>query len=311
MNEELALRFEGIEHRRTTFRLGPLSLDIPKGYITAIVGPNGSGKSSLFRLALNLTQPDSGSLTMLGEKVGKYPDEYMKQRIGYLSEDSSSHDDSIRGNSKAEFHSFWYRNWDVNLYQELLQVFKIHDHQPLSKMSKGMRRKFEFTLAMAHHPELLLLDEPSSGLDPLAWKSMIEVLHRYMDQGDRTILMATHIVEEVRRLADYIVFIVQGQVLGVYEKDELFSSWMNLYVSCERASHKSLENMPGQCAIEHAGGTTYRVTTDRAMEAEQWCRQEDVAIVSRGSMELDDILAVLMEQSGFGIRAYEARGHGK
>ena len=88
-------------------------------------------------------------------------------------------------------------------------------------MSKGMRRKFDLSLAMAHNPELLLLDEPSSGLDPIAWKTMIDVIHRYMERGDRTVLMASHIVDEVRRLADYIVFIIQGKVLGMYEKDAL------------------------------------------------------------------------------------------
>lgn len=303
MAEELAIKIKGVVQKHSNFQLGPIDLQIPKGYITAIVGPNGSGKSSTFRLLLDLAKADEGTIEMLGQPVGDCQDVERNKKIGYLPEDSWTHEEKMKASDKAEFHRYWYDKWDVNRYQELLRLLEVNPNQALGKMSKGSRRKFEFALALAHGPELLLLDEPSSGLDPLAWKSMIDILHRYMDRGDRTILMTSHIVEEVKRLADYIVFMSQGHVMGMYEKDELFSSWFVYYVSGDGLTAASAGKMPGQCAVEHAGGTTFRITTNKAAEAEQWIAEQGFITVSRQAMELDEIMHALLIKDRLNARS--------
>lgn len=292
--EEIAIEASGVVQRRKHFQLGPVELAVPKGYVTAIVGPNGSGKSSLFRLLLDLTKPDEGEMTVLGERVGG-DDRQLKARIGYVPEQAIDIEDHLRAEEKAAFTSQWYPGWELNRYQELLRRFEVDPSIKLGKMSKGMRRKFDLALAMAHNPELLLLDEPSSGLDPIAWKTMIEVLHRYMERGDRTVLMASHIVDEVKRLADYIVFIVHGRVLGMFEKDALLESWYALYVEGANplASWKA---MPGFCKHEQVGGAQFKVVTGDVLEAEQWCAGQGLRITGRQKLELDDILTVLIEQ---------------
>lgn len=308
MDETVAIHIDRVEQKRPNFKLGPITLEIPKGFITAIVGPNGSGKSSLFRLALDLAKPDNGSISLLGHPVGQGSDTELKQRIGYLSEESAPQDNGWKASDKASFHQHWYKDWDVNRYQELLHVLQVNDHQRLGKMSKGMRRKFEFALTLAHSPELLMLDEPSSGLDPLAWKTMIDILHRYMERGDRTLLMTSHIVEEVKRLADYIVFMAQGRVLGMYEKDELFSNWSTLFVAGDGLTAAQAAKLPGQVGIEHAGGTTYRVITNKALEADRWCAEKQLQIVSRHALELDEIMYALLMQDGISAKVYESKG---
>lgn len=306
---ETAISFESVKVTKSEFLLGPATLDIPSGYITAVVGPNGSGKSTLFRMALDLAKPDQGKVTVLGHQIGNGDDDYtIKQRIGYVPEEPYAHENHLKGSDKAKINGFWYNNWDLFRYQELLRILQVNDHQQLGKMSKGMRRKTELALALAHNPELLLLDEPSSGLDPLAWKTMIDLLHRHMDQGDRTILMTSHIVDEVKRLADFIVFMAQGKVLGFYEKDELFSSWFMYYVSGDGLEARDLADMPGQAGVEFSGVHTFRVTTGKALEAERWCADAGLTIVSKAAMELDEIMAALLHGIGLDTKANEARG---
>ncbi|RAP75021.1 ABC transporter ATP-binding protein [Paenibacillus montanisoli] len=296
---DAAIAISGLVQRRANFELGPIELVIPRGYVTAVVGPNGSGKSSLFRLLLDLAKPDKGRIELLGERVGSGEDTALKARIGYVPEQSIDIEDGLRGSQKADFVRQWYPNWDVNLYQELLRRFEVDPALKLGKMSKGMRRKFDLALAIAHQPELLLLDEPSSGLDPIAWKMMIEVLHRYMDRNGRTIVMASHIIDEVKRLADYIVFVVQGKVLGMYEKDALLDGWQALYVDSGGGAAMDWTRMPGFLSATVSRGTTYKVVTADAPEAERWLAAEEanVRLISKQKLELDEILLFHIEQA--------------
>lgn len=292
-DQDWVVQLKGVKLSREHFQLGPLHLQVPQGYITAIVGPNGSGKSTTFRMLLGISKPDEGEVEVLGQQVQPETDVGYKRGIGYLQEESQAFQNSMRAREKADFARMWHPEWDINRYRELVRLFDIDDSLRLGKMSKGMRRKFELALALAHDPKLLLLDEPSSGLDPIAWRTMIDVLHRHMERGDRTILMASHIVEEVKRLADYIVFMIHGQVMGVFEKDELFRSWQCLYVRASAADVR-WEELPGFSSREPAGGDSVKLITSEASEAELWLQERDITIQARHVLELDDILAELV-----------------
>ncbi|WP_248929923.1 ABC transporter ATP-binding protein [Paenibacillus hamazuiensis] len=298
-----ALRMRGVFQKKESFQLGPLDLEIPSGYVTAIVGHNGSGKSTLFRLALDQSKPDEGEIFLLGEAVGGRPDDAkLKRRIGYVADEDAYLERSIRGTERADFVSRWYPNWDRSEFERLTGVLEVDAAQRLGRMSKGGRRKYELALALAHHPELLLLDEPSSGLDPFSCKKMVEELHRYMEQGGRTIIMATHILEDVRRLADYIVCMADGRVIGMYEKDELLGSWHTFYAELAGARSSAViaseaAEMPGVYSVEEAGGGTCRIVTSRAWEAEAWCKERGWTITGRRPLELDDIMEALIEKS--------------
>lgn len=285
-----AIRMSGIGKQRPNFNLGPVELDIPEGYVTAIVGPNGSGKSSVFHVLLDLMKPDDGTIEVLGQQVGQADDVALKQRIGYLPEGANPIDDAYKAEEKAAFYKLWYPEWNVNRYQQLLHEFQINASQRMGKMSKGTRRKFDFIMAIAHNPDLLLLDEPSSGFDPLAWSKMVAILHQFMEQPGKTIVIATHIAEEVRRLADYIVFMISGRVVGCYEKDELLHQWVAYFVE-ERLSGQGWEQMPGFYGKEEAGGGRIKLVTSQASEAENWLRQAGLHIAGKEQMALEHILA--------------------
>ena len=294
--EQNAIKIEGLVRKREQFELGPIDLVIPAGYVTAIIGPNGSGKSSLFQLMLDLAKRDHGEIELLGEKVGAGDDRLLKQKIGYVPEQAIDIEDHLRADQKMDFVRKWYPGWNMNRYQELLRRFEVDTSRKLGKMSKGMRRKFDLSLAMAHNPELLLLDEPSSGLDPIAWKTMIDVIHRYMERGDRTVLMASHIVDEVKRLADYIVFIIQGKVVGMYEKDTLLESWYVLYLDIGDQQLVDWKIIPGFQSAESTGGSMFKVVTSEAQEAQGWLAASTFHVIGQQKLELDEILERLMEQ---------------
>lgn len=295
---DAVIQLDQVLLERGHFRLGPLKLDIPRGYISAIVGPNGSGKSSTFQLLLRQVMPDSGTITLLGESLEDEQGELAaKRKIGYLPEEASSQENWMRGKDKADFVRFWYPSWNVNRYHELLRVFEIHDHLKLGKMSKGMRRKLDLAITLAHSPELLLLDEPSSGLDPISWKRMLDVLQRYMEEDHRTIVMATHIIDEVKRLADYIIFMADGRLLGVYEKDELLGNWHAFFLKEQEGGEHSLRQLPGIVKLEAIGGGFVRAISNQASAAEQWLLSGGWSLSGQQPLELDDILEVLIATS--------------
>jgi ABC-2 type transport system ATP-binding protein len=209
----------------------------------------------------------------------------------------------MTADEKAKFASCWYPNWDWERYRKLLRSFDIDGGQKLSKLSKGSRRKIELAVTMAHDPELLLLDEPSSGLDPFAWKAMLEELQRYMEPGNRTLVLATHIMEEIKRLADYILFINRGRILGLYEKDRLLDDWRTIVVQNEAAlkgDAERLQRTPGLQGVTEAGPGVYRLEVNEPEEGEAYCREHGFQVLAVQRMELEDILSCL-------IRKEEAR----
>ncbi|MCC3376722.1 ABC transporter ATP-binding protein [Cohnella sp. REN36] len=299
--QETAISLRGAAVRRRHFTLGPLTLDIPRGMVTAVVGPNGSGKSTLFRLLLQMEPYDEGEAKLLGERVGPEGDERRKTRVGFVAELPHPYENGLTAEEKARFASAWYPKWDWDRYRKLMRKFEAEGGTKLRKLSKGMRRKVELAIAMAHDPELLLLDEPSSGLDPFAWKTMLEELHRYMEQGDRTLVIATHITEEIRRLADYVLFLHRGRSLGLYEKDQLFDAWRVFAIQAAPGLDRArLLALPGVQGAAEAGPGIYRLESDRAVETEEACAREGYKQLSAQRMELEDILACLVRKEEAG-----------
>lgn len=300
---EAALSLRRVSVRRQDFTLGPIDLDIPAGYVTAVVGTNGSGKSTLFRLFMGMEPHDGGQIELLGSSAANAGAEVdIKRRIGYLAELPHAYENALNAEEKARFASKWYPGWDWDRYRKLLRSFDAESAGKLRKLSKGMRRKVELACALAHNPELLLLDEPSSGLDPFAWQTLLAELRRFMEQGDRTIVIASHVADEVKRLADYILFLHRGKPLGFYEKDALFDGWRTIVLSVQEdaAIEAQLKRVPGLQGWSKSAPGVYQLETDRPDEAETFCRAQGCQVLSKRRMELEEIMGCL-------IRGEEAR----
>ncbi|WP_019913827.1 ATP-binding cassette domain-containing protein [Paenibacillus sp. HW567] len=288
-----AIELRNVSKKRRNRTIGPLNLNLPQGYITALVGQNGSGKSTLLHMLLQLTYPEEGEIRWFEQRyVDSLPLE-VRQSIAYVPETSQPEERYWTAEGAGEFRSHWYPAWDHGYFEELLAKFEVPKGARLGKMSKGERRKFEIAAALAARPRLLLLDEPSSGLDPFAWKVMIETLRKYMDQTGATVVISTHIVEEVRRLADYIVLMHQGQLLGMAEKDSLFGSWSEISVQVEQEELDELAaELPGarDFTVETPGVASF--ISPQAEQNEKRIHDLGVKVIKTRSLELDEILSL-------------------
>lgn len=288
MRQPSAIHIEGLTKSFADFQLGPISLQLEQGCVLAVVGPNGSGKTSLFQLLMNIGLPDAGEISLFGERYANREVE-IKQRIGYVPDSSYADEQAWKVEEYASFYAYWYPSWSHSRWEASLKRYEIDPRRKIKDLSKGMKRRIAFSLAMAQEPELLLLDEPSSGLDPLAWRLMLEDIQQFMADGARTVIMATHTIEEVRRLADFVAFMYEGRILGFYEKDMLLDSWKSFWVE---AQPEQLTSIPGIAAIDTYRGC--RIVSHSAQATELTLRAADIAIRQTQSIELDEILAQLI-----------------
>ncbi len=273
--------------KRGNREIGPINLTIEPGYVVALAGHNGSGKSTLLHLLTQLVHPDSGEIRWFGQA---YPDGMpidTRQWVGYVPEQPTREEDRLTAEAAAAFRALWYPGWDKTRFQRLLERFQVPQHTRLSRMSKGERRKFELAAALAPHPRLLLLDEPSSGLDPFAWKIMLEELRDCMENGKTTtVIIATHIMDEIKRLADYIVLMHEGRLLGKLEKDHLLENSKEMWFE---GTPEEASELPGVIETESDGGLQ-RIVTLAAGEASAILEQAGIRPIRIRSLELDDIL---------------------
>lgn len=223
-----AVYLDGLVKRRDGFRLGPLRLTLDQGAVYALIGANGSGKSTLLRICRNLIKPDSGTLRILGLTYEEHEQEIGRQ-IAYVPEPLSGCEDFTLKEMRRLIHR-WYPHWDDRMYESLVRSFQLPVEKPVVRLSQGARKKAALTLALSSHARLLLLDEPANGLDFNSKRIYREALASYMEQADRTVLLATNAVEDIHRLADYILVLKNGKIQGPLEKDELQTSWRQIWI---------------------------------------------------------------------------------
>ncbi|AOZ92429.1 ATP-binding cassette domain-containing protein [Paenibacillus crassostreae] len=291
--EQMVVNMVNVKKKRRNKMIGPLNLSIPEGYVVVIVGENGSGKSTMMNMLMQTVIPEEGDITWFGQSYPEGIPIEIKQQIGYVSEKSNMEEDHLTAEAAAKFRSYWYPNWDDNLCRRLMASFNIPRGTKLSKMSKGERRKFEITMALATRPRLLLLDEPSSGLDPFAWKRMMDELQDYMKQGDSTILLSTHIADEIRKLADYIILVHHGRILGMVEKDSLMDNWKEVWV---RSGSSIVDKLPGIMKVQQDSAGVLRMITTECKQLENLFHASGIQLVKTRGLELDEILNLWIQR---------------
>ncbi len=218
MNEN-SLAVYGLTKRYPDFLLSEVSFCVPYGTIVGLIGENGAGKSTTIKAILNLIKRDAGSIELLGKKEQEI-DFDTRNRIGVVF-DTHNFPDSISPNSLGKLLESVYPLWDKNRYLSLLNKLSLPADKAIKKLSKGMKMKLAIAAALSHHSELLILDEATSGLDPIVRDDLLDMLLEFVQDEKHSVLVSSHITSDLEKIADYIVFLHEGRVVFSKTKDEL------------------------------------------------------------------------------------------
>ena len=212
------LQIENLTRQYPGFLLDHISFSIPKGSIMGLIGENGAGKSTTIKAALNLIKRDEGKVTFWGQDLSL--SEGLKEDIGVVF-DGINFYETLTPAKVGNISGAAYKQWDSSLYHNYLQRFQLPADKEIKNFSKGMKTKLCIAAALSHDPKLLILDEATSGLDPVIRDDILDVFLEFVQDDNHSILMSSHISSDLEKIADYITFIHQGKVLFCKSKDEL------------------------------------------------------------------------------------------
>lgn len=205
------------------FAIKDVSFAIQPGYIMGLIGPNGAGKTTIIKLILNLVQKASGEIRIFGQDHIASEME-VKSRIGFVH-DAPLFYDFLRLDQIARIIARFYRQWDEAAFQRLAGEFELPLRKRFKELSRGTCTKFAIALALSHHAELIIMDEPTSGLDPVFRRELLDKLAELLQDEKKSILFSTHITSDLERIADYITFLNQGEIVFSSSKEEIGENW--------------------------------------------------------------------------------------
>ena len=212
------LQVENLTKQYEGFQLDHVSFDLPKGTIMGLIGENGAGKSTTINAILDLIKKDDGTVTFWGQELSS--SKQLKEDIGVVF-DGVNFYETLTPAKVGKISGSAYKQWDEYLYRDYLKRFGLPLDKEIKTLSKGMKMKLCIAVALSHKPKLLILDEATSGLDPVMRDDILDVFLDFVQDENHSILMSSHITTDLEKVADYITFIHQGKVLFCKTKDEL------------------------------------------------------------------------------------------
>lgn len=232
---ENILEVKNLCKKYNQFELKNVNLTLPKGMIMGLIGENGAGKTTTIKSILNLTN-STGEINIFGLNVKKY-DKKIKEDIGVvLNENFFS--EYLNPKDINKIMKNIYKKWDEKLYFKYLEDFKLPQNKISKEFSSGMKMKLKIAVALAHHPKLLILDEPTSGLDPVARSEILDIFQDFIQNGENSIFVSSHITSDLEHIADYITFINDGEIVLSKTRDELLEEYG--IVKCSKAEFEKI-----------------------------------------------------------------------
>lgn len=219
-----AVELKGLKKKLGNFELGPIDLVIPQGCIVGYIGENGAGKSTTIKLLLNLMKPDEGEIKIFDLPTQNFTPE-QKKDLAYVFDDLYLPGDMNLKNILNFHRKFYGDAWQDKTFSELNTRFQLPDNKAIKHFSRGMKMQLGMALALSHGAKLLLLDEATSGLDPVIRDDVLDLLLDYIQEETHTVLVSSHILSDLEKIADYIAFIHQGKLLFMETKDDLVNQY--------------------------------------------------------------------------------------
>ena len=220
-NGENAIELQHVEKRYGDFALSDVSFSLPAGCVLGLIGENGAGKSTLIRMMLGACRADSGSIRVLGQEAdGGRSFAQLRQRLGVVL-DESCLPEELNAPQIGRMMRGIYRGWEDETFAALCKRFALPADKTVRQYSRGMKMKLAIACALSHGAELLLLDEATGGLDPVVRDEILDLLCEYTRDASHSILMSSHIVSDLEKICDYLVFLHAGRVILATEKDAL------------------------------------------------------------------------------------------
>jgi ABC-2 type transport system ATP-binding protein len=230
-----ALIISGLTKTYKDFMLNGVSFSVPCGSIVGLIGENGAGKSTTINAVLGLIQKEAGSICVLGKEQ---PDNEIKEQIGVVF-DGNNYPEIFSTRKLNRVMKDIYHSWEEHTFLNLLKKFSLPTDKPIKQFSKGMKMKLAIAVALSHNSKLLILDEATSGLDPVIRDDILDILLDFAQDETHSVLISSHITTDLEKIADYIVFIHEGQVVFSKPKDELIEQYG--IIKCGTAQFEALD----------------------------------------------------------------------
>lgn len=268
------------------FTLGPIELVIEPGTITALVGNNGSGKSTLMKIMMQLVKPNHGEIYLYEEKMTP-TNESWKSLVGYQSQTAVGYA-PFTGQALRDMIAPLYPTWDEQLFNDVVSELNIALNKKFSKLSPGAQQKLSFALTIARNTPLLILDEPTAHLDIPSKKRIVDRLVHWMENGERSIIIASHQVEDIKKLADYLFVLHHGKMIGHFEKGELSERYARFWLT----EPINEQNIPHIISYEDMA-----IVSDDADRTEAYLTERQIEYMSREQIDLEEIITFLLTKN--------------
>lgn len=294
-----ALELVDVAKRYRFFSMNNVSLQLETGQILGLVGPAGAGKSTLLKMLMGMVLADTGEIRVLGRTV---PAEQAlaKRGVGYVSQDMG-----LFGSATISWHMRFfasvYPEWDSQYAGDLLARFNLHAEQTCRSLSSGERIKTLLLLALARRPKLLVLDEPTTALDPVARNEVLSELMAVVEDEHRSIVFSSHYTQDVERIADRICFLDRGQMIATDDTQQFLDRWRRL--QCELAEGATLATLPKSADITRNGRSATVLTSDWSPDLEQHLAQAGATVHTAQRLSLEEIFVASVMRARRGAQS--------
>lgn len=256
-----AIEVNGVTKKYDGFTLDNVSFEVPKGVVMGFIGQNGAGKSTTINSILNIIPINDGEIKILGMDHIK-DEKAIKDRIAVVFDELPFHG-SFNAKDLSRIFEGIYSNWDKEVYMNYLEQFQLPVKKKIGEFSKGMKMKLQIACALSHNAELLIMDEPTSGLDPIVRDEILRIFMKYLEDGERSILMSSHITSDLEKIADCITFIDNGKLLITGYKDEILDT--HGVIKCSKEQYEAMDKEDIVSARINSYGAEVMVSNREAM----------------------------------------------